>query len=195
MHGFAVSALAFLLDLTSEETIDGDTASTEPSGPTRRYGAEVTLRYQYLNRVYVEAAYTYAHARFTDDADVAAHTDLVELAPKHTLAAEAGAIYPVFDHGTITGSLDVRAMSDRDATSDGSLVATGFCVFDAAAAYRYKNYEAGLTVINIANTVYREGQFAVQSRLPGEGPNPAEGISFTPGVPRELLAHVALRWR
>ena len=41
--GLAVSALAFLLDLTSEETIDGDTASTDPSGPTRRYGADIKI--------------------------------------------------------------------------------------------------------------------------------------------------------
>src|SRR6202012_2231183 len=50
LPGLSVSGAGFLLDLTSEETIDGDTASTEPAGPTRRYGAEVTARYQYANR-------------------------------------------------------------------------------------------------------------------------------------------------
>ena len=34
----------------------------------------------------------------------------------------------------------------------------------------------------------------LQSRLPGEGPNPPEGISFTPGLPRRFLVHAAIRW-
>nr|HEX4316187.1 TonB-dependent receptor [Kofleriaceae bacterium] len=202
LHGFAVSALAFLLDLTSEETIDGDTASTDPSGPTRRYGTEISLRYQYLNRIYVEGTYTYAHSRFTDAADIDAGQSFVELAPKHTFSAEAGGIYPVGNKATVFGSLAVRAMSDRDGTSDDGthgapqpLVATGFCVFNGVVGVRYDRYEVGLTVINIANDVYREGQFSVTSRLPGEGPNPVEGMSFTPGVPREFLANIALRWR
>ncbi|HEY1552168.1 MAG TPA: TonB-dependent receptor [Kofleriaceae bacterium] len=193
--GLQLSALAFLLDLTSEETIDGDTASTDPSGPTRRYGTEATARYQYKNIVYAEAAYTYAHARYTDAADIAAGTIFVPLAPVHTFSAEVGAIYPVAPKTTVIGSLNVRAMSDRPAEVDNSLTATGFTVFNGLVGVRYDRYEASLSCINIANALYREGQFAVSSRLPGESANPAEGISFTPGVPREFLASLSIRWR
>jgi outer membrane receptor protein involved in Fe transport len=202
ISGLAVSAVAFLLDLTSEETIDGDTASTTPSGPTRRYGTEETLRYQFKNDVFVEGTYTYAHSRFTDAADIDAGQSFVPLAPRHTFSAAAGAFHEVAPRTTVYGSLDVRAMSDRYATQDDGthgapapLIATGFCVFNGLVGVRYRMWDLGLTVINIANAVYREGQFAVQSRLPGEGPNPPEGISFTPGVPRELMATLALRWR
>ena len=195
VRGLAVSAVAFLLDLTSEETIDGDTASTTPAGPTRRYGAEITARYQLDQWLYFQAAYTYAHARYTDAADIAAGTTLVELAPVHTLAGELGAIYPVAPHVSLMGSLDLRAMSDRPATSDGSLTATGFAVVNGLAGVRVGRYEASLSVINIGNEVYREGQFAVASRLPGEGPNPAEGISFTPGAPRTFYGSLSIRWR
>ncbi len=190
--GLAVSALAFLLDLTSEQTIDGDTASTDPSGPTRRYGAEITARYQYKNIVYAEGTYTYAHARFTD---AAADDALVPLAPVHTLSAEVGALYPIAPDTTLIGSVNVRAMSDRPATQDGSLTATGFAVVNGLFGVRYRRYETSLSVINIGNAVYREGQFAVASRLPGEGPNPVEGISFTPGAPREFLLSLSIRWR
>ncbi len=202
IHGLAFSAVAFLLDLTSEETIDGDTASTTPSGPTRRYGTEETLRYQYQDKIYVEGSYTYAHSRFTDAADIDAGESFVSLAPRHTFSMEAGGYYPIDANTTLYGSLSVRAMSDRYATDDDGthgapepLIATGFCVFNGLVGVRYKRYELGLTVINIGDAVYREGQFAVQSRLPGEGPNPPQGISFTPGVPREFMAHLALRWR
>jgi outer membrane receptor protein involved in Fe transport len=195
MPGLSVSALAFLLDLTSEETIDGDTASTEPSGPTRRYGSELTARYQYHDMIYGEATYTWAHARFTDAADVAAGTTLVPLAPVHTLSAEIGALLPIAPDTTLISSLNVRAMSDRPAEIDGSLTATGFAVVSGLLGVRYDRYEASLSVINIGNEVYREGQFAVSSRLPGEGPNPPEGISFTPGVPRTFIGSLSIRWR
>jgi hypothetical protein len=42
--------------------------------------------------------------------------------------------------------------------------------------------------------MYREGQFAVNSRLPGEGPNPPAGISFTPGIPRTVIGHATAYW-
>jgi outer membrane receptor protein involved in Fe transport len=195
LHGLSLSGVLFLLDLTSEQTIDGDTASTDPSGPTRRYGTEITARYQFSNIVYAEATYTYAHSRYTDQADLDAGTAYVALAPIHTLSAEAGAIYPIDAHTTVFASANVRAMSDRPGEVDDSLTATGFTVFNGLAGVRYDRYELGLDVINIANAVYREGQFAVTSRLPGEGPNPVEGMSFTPGVPREFLAHATIRWQ
>jgi outer membrane receptor protein involved in Fe transport len=194
LPGLELNAAAFLLDLSSEQTIDGDTASTTPSGPTRRYGVELALRYRWKDRVYAEAAYTWAHARYTDAADIAAGQSLVALAPKHTFAAQLGALQPIGKELTLIGSLDVRAMSDRPATADGALTATGFVVCNGLIGARWRRYDATLQVINIADTAYREGQFAVASRLPGEGPNPPTGISFTPGVPREFLFSIAARW-
>jgi outer membrane receptor protein involved in Fe transport len=194
-RGLSVSAVAFLLDLSSEETIDGDTASTDPSGATRRYGTEISARYQLDDTIYAEGAYTFSHARYTDAADLASGNDLVPLAPVHTLSAEIGAIEPITPRLTAYGSVNVRAMSDRPAESDGSLTATGFAVFNGELGVRYRRYELGATILNIGDAVYREGQFAVSSRLPNEGPNPVEGISFTPGLPRRVLVHFAIRWK
>ena len=192
MPRLALSGVAFVLDLTSEQTIDGDVASTEPSGPTRRYGTELTARYEGVH-MFAQGTYTYAHARYTDAADIAAGTDYVELAPKHTLSAEVGTwqrVGPI----AITGSLNVRAMSDRAASSDNTLTATGFAIVSGALSARYKRVEVGLDVINIGDEKWREGQFVVASRLPGEGPNPPEGISFTPGVPRTFLGNLIVRF-
>ncbi len=47
-------------------------------------------------------------------------------------------------------------------------------------------------MLNIGNADWREGQFAVNSRLPGEGANPPQGMSFTPGIPRTVLGHAAV---
>ena len=92
------------------------------------------------------------------------------------------------------GSVYVRSMTDRPATPDGSLTATGFTQVNAEAGLRWGHLEVGADLLNAVNTTWREGQFAVNSRLPGEGPNPAEGISFTPGIARTLLVHAAAYW-
>ncbi len=193
VKGLSLSAVAFLLDLTSELVIDGDTASTAPSGPTRRYGGEFNARYHFRNGVFADASFTVAHSRYTDAADIAMGQSEVALAPVRTFSAGVGVREPV-GPVTILASAYVRSMSNRPATQDGTLTATGFTVFNAEAGLRFKFVEVAADLINIGNAVYREGQFAVNSRLPGEGPNPPAGISFTPGQPRTLLAHAIVYW-
>ncbi len=191
--GASVSAVAFLLDLSSELTIDGDTASTAPSGPTRRIGGEFSARYNFGQKIFFDAAVTVANARYTDAADIAAGTDYVALAPVVTVSAGAGVrqkIGPV----VAFGSVQVRGMSDRPGIEDNSLTATGFLLVNAELGARWKHIELAAQLLNIGDVAWREGQFNVQSRLPGEGANPPVGMSFTPGIPRTLLGHLALYW-
>lgn len=194
--GLSLGAVAFLLDITSELTIDGDTASTTPAGPTQRFGGEFTGRYNLRDNVYVDAALTVTHARYTDAADIAAGTAYVALAPNVTFSAGIGArqkIGPIIAFG----SFQSRYMSDRPATQDGTLTATGFLLFNAELGVRWQHVEIAGELLNIGDVNWREGQFAVNSRLPGEGPNPGGangGVSFTPGIPRTLLGHLAVYW-
>jgi TonB family protein len=197
--GLSLSAVAFLLDLTSELTIDGDTASTTPAGPTRRYGGEFTGRYNFDDRIFADAAFVATRARYTDAADIAAGTTYVTLAPRRTFSAGLGARQPVGDF-TLVGSVHVRSMADRPATQNWSpsenvgLTATGFTMVDAEAGLRWKRFELLVMLLNVANVNWREGQFAVNSRLPGEGPNPPPGISFTPGIPRTVMGDATVYW-
>ena len=66
---------------------------------------------------------------------------------------------------------------------------------DAEAGLRWKNLELVADLFNVADVAYREGQFAVQSRLPGEATRPTQprpqGVTFTPGLPRTLMVHAA----
>jgi TonB family protein len=193
--GLSLSADVFLLDLTSELTIDGDTASTTPSGPTRRYGTELDARYHFLDQVYVDASFTAAHSRYVDGADVAAGTVYVPNAPERTFGGGGGFRMPVGSGLSLIGSGHVRSMSDRQATQAyNQLIETGFTVVDTQAGFRWRNVEVVANLFNVGNLEYREGQFAVASRLPGEGPNPPTGISFTPGQPRTFLIHAAVYW-
>jgi TonB family protein len=202
LPGLTLTAAGFLLDLTSELTIDGDTASTTPSGPTERYGGEFTGRFDFNKRIYADAAFTATHAQYTDAADIAAGTTWVTLAPRRTFSAGVGTRWPLGPF-TLSGSVHVKSMADRPATQNWSpaenlgptsLTATGFTLFDAEVGLRWKCLEVALTMLNIGNAEWREGQFAVQSRLPQEGPNPMQGISFTPGWPRTVLAKGTVYW-
>ncbi len=154
VKGLSLSAVAFLLDLTSELTIDGDTASTTPSCPTasattrilncptRRYGGEFTGRYQFSKEIYADASLTVTHARYNDAVDIAAGQSLVSLAPVRTFSAGVGVREPV-GPVTIIASATVRSMSDRSATNDGTLTATGFTVFNAEAGAAVQVHRAG----------------------------------------------------
>ncbi len=193
LAGLAVTAVAFLLDLTQELTVDGDTDSTSPSGPTRRFGGEFSGRYQLGRGLFADATLTVTNARYTDAADVNAGQSYVTLAPTRTFSAGVGAREPVGPVTVVAGAF-VRSMADRPATQDGTLIATGFTLFNAELGLRWRFLELGADVLNIGNTSWREGQFAVNSRLPGEGPNPPTGISFTPGIPREVIGHAVVYW-
>lgn len=193
MKRLSITAVAFLLDLTQELTVDGDTDSTTPTGPTRRYGGEFVARYQLGHGLFADATLTLAHARYTDAADISAGQAYVTLAPTRTFSAGIGAREPLGPF-TIVASAFVRSMADRPATQDGTLIATGYTLFNAQAGLRWRNLEVGADMLNIGNATWREGQFAVNSRLPGEGPNPPTGISFTPGIPREVIAHGVVYW-
>jgi hypothetical protein len=66
---------------------------------------------------------------------------------------------------------------------------------NAEAGVRWKHVELVADLFNVANVDWREGQFEVNSRLPGEPSMTAPaGISFTPGLPRTLMVRAALYW-
>jgi TonB family protein len=200
-RGLSLSATGFLIDLDSELTIDGDTAATSPSGQTRRYGVELTGRYAFDRRIYAEVAYTAAHSRYTDAADVAAGTVYLPDAPVRTFSATLGARQPV-GPVTLLGSASVRSMSDRFGDSGPTpLVETGWTIVNLGAGARWRFLELGADVFNVADTAWREGQFEVAARLPNQAkPTPAlapkwpQAISFTPGLPRTAMLHATVYW-
>ena len=194
VKGLSISAVGYLIDLVSELTISGDTASTSPAGPTRRYGLELMGHYELDRRLYADMTFTAAHSRYTDAADIAAGTVYLADAPIRTFSASLGGRQPI---GTVTlsGAVTVRSIASRYGDSGPTpLVETGWTVVDAQATARWKNYELGADLFNVADTVYRGGQVEVSSRLPREGSNPPVGISFTPGLPRTLMGRAAVYW-
>jgi hypothetical protein len=67
-------------------------------------------------------------------------------------------------------------------------------VVNAEAGLRWKHLELVADLLNVADVKWREGQFEVSSQLHGQtNPSPPD-ISFTPGLPRTLMAHAAVYW-
>jgi TonB family protein len=200
--GLSLSAIAFLIDVSSELLIDGDTASTTPAGPTQRYGTEFAGRYNFVGsnprqRLYADVSFTAAHGRFTDAADVAKGTVYLPDAPIRTFSAGLGGRQPIGPDWTLQADVTMRSMSDRYGDQGPNpLIETGWTVVNVGLGARWKALELGADVLNVADVAWREGQFEVQSRLPSEPVNsiPQPGISFTPGLPRTLLTHATLYW-
>ena len=201
IQGLTLSAVGYVLELQSELTIDGDTASTSVAGPTERYGGEFNGRYDFEHHLYADASLSVSHARYTDATDIQRGTTWVTLAPRRFFSTGVGIKQPIKQF-TLIGSLHVRSMADRPATqswsptnqSQGQLTATGFTMVDMEAGLRWRNLEVVGSIFNLGNVLWREGQFAVDSRLPLEGAHPPTGISFTPGIPRTYMGHAAVYW-
>jgi outer membrane receptor protein involved in Fe transport len=190
MRGLDLTAAAFLLDLDSELVWDGDTGTTQPSGPTRRYGLEIGGRWQLGNWLFADADATFTHAQYRVNAG---NGDAVALAPTRTFTAGVGAMRKLGDL-TPFGSIRVKSIADRPATQDGSLVAQGFTLVNAQAGVRWRDVEVGVDVLNLLNTTWREAQFATTSRLAFERAAVA-GIDYTPGWPFTAMAHATYYWR
>ena len=88
----------------------------------------------------------------------------------------------------------MRHVGDRFADEDRHQTARGYTLFDATARYRYRMLEAFVSIENLLNTEWREGQLFFTSRLRGEPVAGAPDIHFTPGTPRSVLGGLALHF-
>ncbi|HEY2407284.1 MAG TPA: TonB-dependent receptor [Polyangiaceae bacterium] len=189
-EGLTLESSAFLLDLASELVWSGDTGGTEPSGSTRRYGLELGGRYRVGSWLFADANATFVRARFRENAG---NGNAVALAPTRTLTVGL-AVRQRFGDLTPFAALHLKALADRPATPDGSLIAQGFTTLDANVGARWQALELAVDVQNVLDASYREVSFANESRLPYE-PRPVSGIHYTPGWPRTATLRAALYWK
>jgi outer membrane cobalamin receptor len=170
-----LSAGLFLLDLQQEFVYVGDGAVVEPSGRTRRLGADFSLRYDIAKWLYADVDVNYTHARATDEKT---GEDYIPLAAQFT--SIGGLTIKPVKHLTI--SLRYRYMGDRPANEDYSVTARGYKLFDLVANYSRRKYELGVQIQNLFNTEWNEAQFDTETRLRHEAASISQ-ICFTPGTP------------
>jgi outer membrane receptor protein involved in Fe transport len=170
-----INAAAWYLWLDQEFVYVGDAGVVEPSGKSRRYGMDVSVRYQLIRNLYVDLDLNTARPRAIGEAN---GLNFIPLAPSFTTT---GGLSMTGKKG-FSGSLRYRYMGDRPANEDNSIVAKGYFVTDAQFNFTRPRYGVGLSIQNLFNTRWKETQFATESRLQNESA-PVEEIHFTPGTP------------
>lgn len=170
-----LSGAVFMLDLDQEFVYVGDGAVIEPSGRTRRMGADLSVRYELLKWLYLDADVNYTHARAIDEPS---GNDYIPLAAR--LTSIGGLTFK--SNSPFSATLRYRHLGDRPANEDKSVVARGYTVIDAAVNYIRPRYEFGLQIQNLTNTAWNEAQFDTETRLRDETA-PVSEICFTPGTP------------
>ena len=170
-----VNAALWHLYLEQEFVYVGDAGIVEPSGQSKRMGAELGLRYQLNDWLYFDTDANYTYARSIDEPK---GQDYIPLAPDFTTT---GGLSFQKVNG-FSGGIRYRYLKNRPANEDNSIVAKGYFISDLNVNYQYKNMNFGISVENIFDTEWNETQFATESRLQNE-PQSVEEIHLTPGTP------------
>jgi outer membrane receptor protein involved in Fe transport len=153
----------------------GDEGVVEPSGRSRRFGVDVSVRYQLTKTLFADIDLNTATPR---SLDAEAGKNYLPLAPTFTTVGGISIKSPT----GFNGSIRYRYIADRPANQDNSIIAKGYFVNDLQFNYTKGKYNIGLSIQNIFNVSWKETQFATESRLKGES-NSIEEIHFTPGTP------------
>ncbi len=153
----------------------GDAGIVEPSGKTRRIGADISARYQATRWLFADIDFNYAKPRAIDETK---GQNFVPLAPSFT---SIGGLTVKSKTG-FNGSLRYRYIGDRPANEDYSVKADGYFLLDALLGYTHNKIEFSVTIENMLNRKWKEAQFDTESRLQRE-PNPVSEIHYTPGTP------------
>jgi len=172
------------LFLEQEFVYVGDAAIVEPSGKSRRLGADFGFRYQLTDWMYANADINYTLARSSEEPE---GQDFIPLAPDLT---SSGGI-SITDIGNLSGGLSYRFIKDRPANEDNSIVAEGYFITDLNLNYAMNNWTFGVIIENLFDSQWNETQFATESRLFNE-PASFEEIHFTPGTPFYLRGKISV---
>ncbi|AZA54445.1 TonB-dependent receptor [Chryseobacterium sp. G0201] len=170
-----ITPTIWYLALQQEFVYVGDDAVVEPSGRSRRYGADLGIRFQPLENLYLNADINYSHARFVDEQK---GENYVPLAPVIT---STGSVNWDFLNGFSLG-LQYRYLGDRPAVEDNSLRTKAYFVNDLVLSYNRAKWGANLQINNLFNVKWNEAQFATETQLKNEA-EPITDITYTPGIP------------
>ena len=176
LPGMVVNAALWALHLQDELVYVGDEAIVESAGRTRRYGADLSVRYQLTRFLFADVDLNYNHGRLVG---VAEGENFIPLAPRFT---SVGGLTLKNPQG-FSASLRYRHLDSRPANEDNSIRARGYFLLDGVLSYTQPRFQIGATAENVLNVDWNEAQFANPSRLRGQTTPVEEQLHFTPGTP------------
>lgn len=186
--GLETAVTLFQLDFASENLFQGDTGTTEPSRPTRRFGVEWTNRYAVTPWLSLEGDLTVTNARFSDR-DPAGNR--VPEAP--TTIASAGV---TFGEGPgWFGSMRFRYFGPRPLIEDNSVRSKPTALLNGRLGYNFDNgISLSLDVLNLTNAKADQITYFYTSRLPGEAADGVADRHFHPVEPTAVRLTLAGRF-
>ncbi len=186
--GLETSVALFQLDFASENLFQGDTGTTEPSRPTRRFGIEWTNHYAVTRWLALEGDLTITNARFSDRDPVGAR---VPEAP--TTIASAGI---TFGEGLgWFGSLRFRYFGPRPLIEDNSVRSKPTALLNGRIGYLFESgISLSLDVLNLTNARADQITYFYVSRLPGEDAAGVADRHFHPVEPTAVRLTLAGRF-
>jgi len=173
----------WILSLENELVYNGDDGTVSSIGPTFRKGADLGIRYEFYKNFFLDADLNYSYGRRLN---VPSDSIYIPLAP--IITSTGGVSYK--SKSGISAGVRYRYLGDRPANEAWSRTATGYFIWDGMISYKFKSWEVGLSIENIANLYWKEAQFDTETRLKGET-SPVTQIDYTPGTPRSIKGHVA----
>jgi TonB family protein len=200
---FSAAAAFWVSYLESETVFVGDDAAFEPSSATRRLGFDFELRAQPASWLLLDLDLAQADAQRYPDGGALA------LAPRLYVTAGLTAMWRGLRAGLRMRFLGDRPAFDessdeyRQATDPARVNTTGWVVFDLYGAWRWRWLEAGLSIMNLFDTTWREAQVGNHSCTRDETYDPSKAnyllcgldrplrpgvtdVHFTPGAPFNL---------
>ncbi len=179
-----INAASWYIFSEQEFTYVGDEGVVEPNGRSRRFGLDVSVRYQLTKSLFADIDMNTAIPRAIDEE---AGRNYLPLAPTFTTVGGLSLQSPT----EFSGSIRYRYIADRPANEDNSVMAKGYFVNDLQLNYTKGKYNVGLSIQNLFDVRWKETQFNTESRLQNETGS-VEEIHFTPGTP--FLGRVSLAY-
>ncbi|MGQ0640733.1 MAG: TonB-dependent receptor [Gemmatimonadaceae bacterium] len=181
-NGATAAVAVWALDLTSELVWSGDGGTTEPSGRSRRVGADIEGRVKVVPWLWADADLNVSRGRLLDEPREA---NRIPLAPTITTA---GGLTTTELRGMSAG-FRWRHIGERAANEDNSVRARGYALVESLATLRLGGNTIRFAMDNVFNVRWNEAQFATTTRLRGEAAAVTE-LHYTPGAPRTITIGV-----
>jgi hypothetical protein len=183
--GLKATAAAFVLDLASEATFDGDEAVTTPGRPSTRHGIELTADYRVLPWLALNGNFAFTHARYTDHDYGGADTE-----PGHPGNYIPGAAKTVasgslrlVDLNPWTGELRFRYFGRRPLIEDYSITSQPTGLFDMQVGYQVtERMQLRFDIFNLFNSKAHDVDYFYASQLANESA-PVFDVHYHPVEP------------
>lgn len=200
--GGELAADATVFAMTTDNDFDRYRIPTRPletfyrnSGSTRRFGAEISARWNPIKRITLQAAYTYSNFKYTmttrprvlmDDTAVVKYIEdgnWLPNSPQHQLFASLEC--DLLENLSAEISTQVFSRSYIDGANVLAESVAGYALFDARTHYRIRLFDVPATVWFAARNLFSKKYIAFTEPDPG-------GNSYQPGPPAEIFGGVRI---